>query len=502
LEKKRFLEKRLRLVLLFVAIACAACSRPGNVIERIAVLPFENLTGDAALDWIATAGPAIVIDQLLGGAARAVPVQAGALRDAYAAGATQLVHGYFEKRHQSLHFEFAVEDAQTHKMLQTVIGDGDALPALDQLAKKLDPAAHPFSSTNSQAVTAWGRGEYQSAVSLDPDFGAAWLSWTESRAAAGDKQQASEIVAHGLAQSALRSPVDRAQLEFMSATLRQDQSAQQAALTTLVGLMPHDLPLLRRLAAQEMNGRQFSEAVRYYQAVIQEDPDDVDTWNMLGYAQAFAGDPDAARKSFERYGSNPANAANAIDSQGEALFLNGRFAEAEKHFLDAHSKSSAMLAGGDLLKAAYARWLQNDLAGADKLFSQYLVLRTQMNDALVPWRQAVWEYSTGRTEAAVARLSNVSTGPAANVARAQLALWQDPSKLPHDLAPLKQAFERTPPAADGITRVLYAAALLRAGQKDEARKLLALWPLPGAEADPLLQSFLFPKYLELKRELK
>ena len=36
----------------------------------------------------------------------------------------------------------------------------------------------------------------------------------------------------------------------------------------------------------------------------------------------------------------------------------------------------------------------------------------------------------------------------------------------------------------------------------EARKLLELWPLPGLEGDPLLQSFLFPKYLELKRELK
>jgi len=61
---------------------------------------------------------------------------------------------------------------------------------------------------------------------------------------------------------------------------------------------------------------------------------------------------------------------------------------------------------------------------------------------------------------------------------AQLALWKDPSKLPHDPALLKQAYERTPPAADGFTRVFYAAALAQAGQKDEARKLIALWPLP------------------------
>jgi hypothetical protein len=94
------------------------------------------------------------------------------------------------------------------------------------------------------------------------------------------------------------------------------------------------------------------------------------------------------------------------------------------------------------------------------------------------------------------------TGPAAGVAGAQLALWKDPSKLPQDPAALKQAYDRTPPTADGLPRVLYAAALMHAGQKDEARKLIALWPLPGAETDPLLQSFVFPKYLELKQELR
>src|SRR5678810_219490 len=111
-----------------------------------------------------------------------------------------------------------------------------------------------------------------------------------------------------------------------------------------------------------------------------------------------------------------------------------------------------MLGGADLLKAAYARWLQGDLAAADQQFSKYLDFRAQQKDPLVPWRQAVWEYSTGRSAEAVAGLSNV-TGAAENVARAQLALWRDPSKLPSDPAALKQAFERTPPALDGITRV-------------------------------------------------
>lgn len=507
-----------------MAALCAACSRSRNAresVQRVAILPFENLSGDSALDWISAAGPKIVTDQLLGGGESVpaiVPIQVSALRDAYASGVTQLVHGYFEKRRASnkedqLHFEFVVEDAQTHKALHTGAGDGEMLPALDRLAKQIDAGAHAFSSANPQAVAAWGRGEYENAVNLDPDFGAAWLSWVQARAAAAGnqganqeaKQQAIEIVARALGQTSLQSPVDRAQLEYDSATLRQDETGQQQALTALARLMPHDLGLLRRLATQEMNSRRFSEAAQYYAAVLQEDPDDIEMWNQLGYAQAFVGDLASALKSFERYGRDPAHTANSFDSRGEASFLNGKFAEAEKYFLEAHANGSALLGGGDLLKAAYAHWLQGDLPGADQLFVRYLTFRTEQKDALVPWRQAVWEYSTGRSEAAIARLSPVTSSvaePAANVARAQIAIWKDPSKLPQDPAALKQAYERTPPAADGITRVLYAAALSKGGRKDEARKLLTLWPLPGLEGDPLLQSFVFPKYLELKRELK
>src|SRR4029077_3634313 len=113
-------------------------------------------------------------------------------------------------RNQSLHFEYAIEEARTHKMVQTGSADGDVLPALDQFAKRIDGSAHPFSSTNPQAVAAWGHSEYENAVSLDPDFGAAWLSWAQARGAAGDKQQAIGIAARALQHPALRSPVDRA----------------------------------------------------------------------------------------------------------------------------------------------------------------------------------------------------------------------------------------------------------------------------------------------------
>src|SRR6185369_3175626 len=252
--------------------------------------------------------------------------QAGAIRDAYATSATKLVHGYFEKRRQSLHFEFVVEDSQTHKTLQTVAGDGDALPVYARLAKEIDAGAHEFSTSNAEAVAAWGQGDFEKAVRLDPDFGAAWLAWADARSAAGDAKQAAEIVQRALGQPALKSPVDRARLELASAALRHDDLARQRAVAALAKFMPNDAALLRQLANQEMNARQFSQAAQFYQDVLRIEPEDIESWNLLGYAQAFAGDLEGARKSFERYGSDPVHAANALDSAGEAFFSRGKFA--------------------------------------------------------------------------------------------------------------------------------------------------------------------------------
>ena len=245
-----------------------------------------------------------------------------------------------------------------------------------------------------------------------------------------------------LQQSALRSPVDRAQLEFVSATLRQDEPAQERALTALARLMPHDLALLRQLAAREMNARNFPEAVRYYQAIAAGKPrryrDPGTCWGMPRLSRAML---ESARKSFERYGRDPAHAANALDSQGEALFLNGKFAEAEKYFLDAHAKSSALLGGGDLLKAAYSHWLQGDLPGADQtVFAVFGIPQ--------PAERSLW-FRGVRRFGSIPQAARKRPWPACRTFRpdrprtssqAQLALWKDPSKLPQDPAALKQAY--------------------------------------------------------------
>ena len=118
----------------------------------------------------------------LTGLPKTVALTAGAVRDAYLDRATRMVHGYFEMRSGKLHFEIEVEDAERHRMIQTAAEDGDTMDAMNRAARILDPGAHAF-PTSPAAAAAWGQGQYQRAVTLDPNFAAAWLAWIEQSAA-------------------------------------------------------------------------------------------------------------------------------------------------------------------------------------------------------------------------------------------------------------------------------------------------------------------------------
>jgi tetratricopeptide (TPR) repeat protein len=465
-------------------------------VERIAILPFENLTDDPSLDWIANAAPAILVSEVAG-SARITPLSLRTVSEAYRARATRFVHGYFTRR-DKLRFQIEVEDAATHKMTSRTNGDGELLAAMNGVAKTLEPAARPFSTSNPEALAAWGRGENERAVSIDPDFGGAWLTWVQQLANAGNAPRAGEVAAQALARPQLRSPLERAQIEIVAATIHRDSEAQLKGMLALSQLEPADTTLLENVAAAEVAARRFADAIAHYQTLRRLDPANVVVTNSLGYAEAFAGNLDAARQALEDYGKQPDQKTNSLDSLGEVDFLHGRFAEAEKYFMEAHQTNPKFLSGRDLLKAAYARWLGGDLQGAQPIMQQYFEFRSNVHDPLLEWRKAVWEYETGSHETAIGMLQKMPENEA-GLAEKQLAVWRGTVPPPSDLAALKTAYEHTVPQVDGEVRTFYAAALLVAGQKDEARKLLVLWPLPEAGGDSLFQAMIYPKFIELRR---
>jgi hypothetical protein len=89
----------------------------------------------------------------------------------------------------------------------------------------------------------------------------------------------------------------------------------------------------------------------------------------------------------------------------------------------------------------------------------------------------------------------------ADLAQRQLQVWQNLEAVPSDLANLEKVYRRSNPSSDGLVRTLYAEALVRTGRKDEARSLVKLWPLPE-QSDSVLQSLMYPTFLELRKTLQ
>jgi Flp pilus assembly protein TadD len=487
--------------LILIAMLAGSCSRqPAAQPQRIAVVRFENLTGDASLDWMSNAAAAILASEWRGATLAQAP------RDGYSERAARVAQGYFEKRGAGLRFQVVMEDLGRRKIAEEETANGELLAAVSAIAKRMDPRAGAFSTGNAEAVEAWGQGQFERAVNLDPDFGAAWLAWAEGVASQGNARGALDIASRALMRPGLRSKVNRAQIALLAAGIRGDTPARIAALQDLTGLIPGDLDALRTLAGAEFQARLFAPAAKTYGQLAQADPADSSAFNMLGYAQACAGEVEQARKSLEEYGRRSGENVNALDSLGEAMFLNGRFRDAEKAFLDAYRKSPAFLQNAELWKAAHARWLSGDLPGADQLMAQYISARRRARDPLVTWRQANWLYETGRKEEARALLEVPTTGPSREppneLIERQLAVWKDPdAAVPRGLDVLKQLYERSDPVHDQLARTLYAAALAGAGRKEEARKLVALWPLPEPGNSPL-DSLAYPGFLDLRNGLR
>ncbi|MEO7145561.1 MAG: tetratricopeptide repeat protein [Bryobacteraceae bacterium] len=509
--------------------------------ERLALPPFENLTADPSLDWISAAAPAILAVEITG-ALKTVPVRVTAARDAFAARATEICYGRFSRFGTELRVDVVVQDLARTKTVATLAAEGPLadgiLPLASAIARRLDRRAHALGTSSQDAVEQWGRAlqatnpaeriaAFQKSVADDPNFGAAYVGWTQALLTAGDRAAAEAALTKAHARGTLLDDISRAQLELIAANLHGDMNGRREALVELSRLTQHDADAVRALAQEELQARHFAVAADLLRKAVTLDPGDAVLLNSFGYAQAYARDLPGAMKTFSEYGREAGQQANAFDSLGEANFYAGHFGDAERYFLKAHTANAALLGGGDLLKAAGARLMTGDIAAADGLFHQYEDFRRRFHDPNLGIESARWEYLTGRRDQAIKDLALLS-GSGPGVQR-QLCVWylqsgdvsraaacHDPAapatklqaaaalllnKRFADAVPLfQQLYQQTNPAVDGQIRTLYAWALIETGRVKDAQEqdLVELYPIPGFSGDPMFASLMFPRFLHLR----
>ena len=475
--------------------------------ERLAILPLENLSSDPSLDWIGRAVSAALVYDLAGATnVYAVPVES--LAGAESIRASRILQGYFVARNRRIELQATLLDSRKTTTVASFALNGPLpagpLPLANQLAKRLNTSTRDFSTNNAAAFQDFGAAlsnpdaaselsGFEAATAADPRFTSAALSTARLLIETGNHDQARTILA--TAMNAHPDPIDQARLEYLAATAANDTAARVRTLEKMTRLIPADSQVPRELADLQSVQRKFQDAVRNYETVTRLDPEDAQAWNQLGYAYAYAQNLAAARRALDHYRQLlPPEEANPLDSLGEVSFYLGDYADAEHYFLQAHDKNPTEFAGAELIKAAQARLMLGDLSAADAIFHRYLGLLQHSQGALAGYQQAQWEFLTGRHQAAIARLEKLVPtveGEAQALALCQLSIWKletGDSKAAADLAAQAVPGARSPRLRNisAVCRFLAAMPVPSSGSP-LADAYARLFERKFGEAVPLLE---------------
>jgi tetratricopeptide (TPR) repeat protein len=195
---------------------------------------------------------------------------------------------------------------------------------------------------------------------------------------------------------------------------------------------------------------------------------------------------------------------------GEVSFYLGDFSAAEQYFLKAQQKNAAR-SGEEFKKAAEARLMLGDLAGADALYKK---------SGAAVFEQARWEFLTGRRKSAMARLQQLIptlTGGPKSLALSQLSIWKVQTgaasatearldvyallfagRFREATPKLEAIYRETNPTTDGQVRTVLAWAYVETKRIAEARDLVRVYPIPLSSGNPLFASLAFPRFLEVR----
>ena len=452
------------ILFLLLLPSCARNTAPPAA-GRLAILRFENLDANPALDWMGRGFSEVISTELeaapdvrlvsptrllsdvvaLGARPIAAPGISFEKSAALAAGAEQMAYGTYWVFDGHLEARLTVQDTQRLNRTRVIAASaptGDLLGAARSLALQLSAHAAPYGTASEEAVKNYVMAlEAQQtsdlaaaethaglAMAADPHFGPPYRLLA-SQKALQDRSGALALIERALAQPGI-APLEHARLEIDSARLHNDPAALQQALVTFAKLQPADADSWRSLADLAFRRRDFRQAADAWRKLLALEPDNLTALNQLGYAAAYAHNLPAASAALHRYVTLRPKDPNPIDSLGDINLITGHLKEAEAFYVQAAKLDPNFYTGGDWYKAAVARLLAGDAAGADQLASRFAAARAAAHDPGAPLITPQWQWLSGRTKPAIESLQQMARSAGADGSRelasrayAQLAVW-------------------------------------------------------------------------------
>jgi len=400
----------------------AAMSGPA-IENSIAVISFENQTGDQSYDYLQKAIPNLLISDLeqTGGfyvatwermhdllaqmGQKGVDIIDTDLGFAICQreGIQSIVTGSFVKAGDTFVTDVKILDVATKKMLKSATSRGkgensildtqidelgrEIFLGLGKARQELESSQRPITELTTSSMEAYknflqgkedienlyAMGAQQSlekAVELDPQFALALLYLSDTYFELGNRASAIETLKNAKAHSEKASQKEKLYIEAQYASrIERDSKKRVRILEELIDKYPKEKDAHYELGMYYYGRGRYNEAVEEFRRALSLVPNMGAALNMLGYSYADLGEYENAVKAFERYTVVMPDDANPLDSMAEQYFKMGNLDMAIEKFKKALEIEPAF---GSELRLAYIFALKQDYAETLRLVEGFV----------------------------------------------------------------------------------------------------------------------------------
>jgi serine/threonine protein kinase/Flp pilus assembly protein TadD len=427
------LKKLLIPALIFLAVVIAAviiwqilpqkepASAP-KIENSIAVISFENQTGEKAYDYLQKAIPSLLITNLeqtgifyvaTWERLRDLLKQTGnadvdfidndlGFRLCRNEGIEAIVLGSFIKAGDMFAVDVKILDVETKKLLKSASSRGEGPDSIlktqiDELSKeisqglgaakqKIEEARLKIADVTTTSMEAYnsflkGKESYikyyrvdaikflERAVELNPTFASAYLYMAMSYDYLGDIKARNEALEKAKSFSQRATEKERLYIEAAYAEIiEQDDQKTLRILQQMAEKYPKEKRVWLNLGWYYQGRGNPLRAIEEHNKALELDPNYKEALNWIAYAYANAEDYEGAIEYFKRYASVAPGDANPLDSMGDIYFVMGKFEDALSKFREAVKVKPDFYSS--YTKIGYVQALKEDYSEAMKWIDQ------------------------------------------------------------------------------------------------------------------------------------
>jgi len=391
LSTKKLLIPVLAVLAAVVAVVIVLLLLPQKEIVKtsVAVISFENQTGEKSYDYLRKAIPNLLITSLeqskylsvttwermhdllkqLGKEDEEVIDRELGFELCRMEGVKAIVLGSFVKAGDVFATDVKVLDVRTKKLLKSAQSKGKGVGSIldrqiGELSKeisrgvglseqKIEPAQLRIADMTTSSMEAYkyflqGREEYEKfyyddsrktlekAVELDPEFAVAYLYLARALGSLGMSRERNSAYEKAKTLSQRASEKERLYIEAMFAnSVEDDREKYMRILKQMAEKYPKEKRVHYSLASYYDTEEAFDKAIEEYTRALELDPNYGYALNSFAYMYSDMGEYEKAIEYFKRYAAVLPGDANPVDSMAELYFRMGKLDEAIAKYKEA-----------------------------------------------------------------------------------------------------------------------------------------------------------------------